>query len=159
MMMEMMPPLIIANSEWVWLYPRKCSTILTISSINVAQYAHGLSVHNPQARMNNRMPTTRGTHPTRIPDSGLWMMLPKKEKKPPMISTMACMNKRMAMIVMPSGRLSVVMFCMKSSLCESLRSKMDMKQRMSGRIACYEECSSPRFLWHSSKDILNDKSL
>src|SRR5947209_2124545 len=81
---------------------------MTISTTNVPQYAQGLSVHNPQARTSSITPRTRGNHPKRTSLTVPVGVVPITLEMPPIISMMAEMNSRMAMRVIPRGRLRIV---------------------------------------------------
>src|SRR5262249_37571712 len=68
----------------------------------------GLRVHNPQASTSSITTIARGNHPKStsliVPTGGL----PSTLEVPPRSSMTAEMNRRMAMIVVPSGRLRVL---------------------------------------------------
>src|SRR5215472_18724883 len=104
--------------------------ILTTSTTNVPQYAQGLSVHNPQARTSSITARIRGNHPKRtlliLPVGMLLVTL----EMPPIMPIMAEMNSKMAMIVIPSGRLRAarVTCCILSSHRETARSTVDTKE-------------------------------
>jgi hypothetical protein len=129
MMREINPPLITPRVE-CWGRPRlnKLAIIEIISTINVTQYAQGLSVHNPQATMNVTTPRARGIHPNSSPSIGLDSVELMKMKMPLIIAITAEMNNRIAMMVMPRGRFVVLTFCIISSVRESVKSTVDDKE-------------------------------
>src|SRR6266487_1688939 len=111
---------------------------MTISTTNVPQYAQGLSVHNPQARTSSITPRTRGNHPKRTLLRVPVGVLPITLEMPPIISMTAEMNSRMAMIVIPRGRLRIVPVTscrMRSSNREAARSTVDIQKTMRAPIS------------------------
>src|SRR5438876_797807 len=111
---------------------------MTISATKVPQYAQGLIVHNPQAKMSSITPRARGNHPKRtsltVPVGGVPITL----EMPPIISMTAEMNKRIAMRVIPKGRLRIVAVTscrMRSSNREATRSTVDTQKTMRAPIS------------------------